>query len=200
MILRFHNFISPNVITASCSPNPDSCGGTGGCGGATAEIAFDYVASSSGLDQEFQLPYLSYNGENYACPAISAPVATIGGYIKLPENNYTALMTAIATVGPIAVSVDASGWGAYEGGIYTYWNKEAPVINHAVVLVGYGEEGGQKYWTIRNSWSPSWGEAGYIRLARSDDDELNCGIGKKCLFHSCLFVLLPFRCFNINRH
>ena len=28
---------------------------------------------------------------------------------------------------------------------------------------------------VRNSWAPSWAEAGYIRLARSDDDETNCG-------------------------
>merc|ERR1712146_227356 len=72
--------------------------------------------------------------------------------------------------------------GAYESGVYKVWNQNAPVINHAVVLVGYGVtsdsevDGDQKYWTIRNSWSPSWGEEGYIRLARSDDDEDNCGM------------------------
>jgi cathepsin L len=27
----------------------------------------------------------------------------------------------------------------------------------------------------RNSWSPSWGELGYIRILRSDADEENCG-------------------------
>ena len=25
-----------------CAPNPNSCGGTGGCGGSTEEIAFAY--------------------------------------------------------------------------------------------------------------------------------------------------------------
>lgn len=85
-------------------------------------------------------------------------------------------MTAIAEVGPIAVSVDATSWGAYESGIYNVWNQAAPVINHAVTLVGYGESDEGKYWLIRNSWSPAWGESGYIRLARSDDDENNCGI------------------------
>ncbi len=43
------------------------------------------------------------------------------------------------------------------------------------MLVGYGEENGQKYWLVRNSWSASWGEAGYIRLHRGDDEETNCG-------------------------
>jgi len=161
---------------AMCSPNPQSCGGTGGCQGATAEIAFDYVAKSAGLYQEYQYPYLSYTGKDAECNAAlgGRPKATISGFVQLPENNYTALMNAIATVGPIAVSVDAS-WSGYESGIWTQTPPQ-PDIDHAVTLVGYGEESGQKYWLIRNSWSPSWGEKGYIRIARSDDDENNCAM------------------------
>lgn len=45
-----------------CAPNPDSCGGTGGCFGATAEIAFEYVTNSIGMMEEYQYPYLSYYG------------------------------------------------------------------------------------------------------------------------------------------
>ena len=169
--------LSPQQI-AMCSPNPDSCGGTGGCNGATSEIAFDYVAGMSGILEEYQLGYSAYSGTNSACgfdAADATPVATIDGYVKLAENNYTSLMNAIAKVGPIAVSVDASTWHAYEGGIFNGCNQEQPDINHAVTLVGYGEENGQKYWTVRNSWSPSYGELGYIRVLRTDDDETNCG-------------------------
>jgi len=96
--------------------------------------------------------------------------------VQLPANNYTALMNAVATVGPVAVSVDASAWGAYSSGIFSGCNQASPDIDHAVVLMGYGEENGQKYWLIRNSWSPSWGERGYIRLARKDTEEEVCGL------------------------
>lgn len=44
--------LAPQQI-AACSPNPDQCGGIGNCNGATAEIAFDYVAKSAGLFEEF---------------------------------------------------------------------------------------------------------------------------------------------------
>lgn len=168
--------LSPQQI-AMCSPNPNNCGGSGGCNGATAEIAFDYVSNSQGLFQEFQYSYLAYYGQDAACaiPTGTAPKASINGYVKLPENNYTALMNAIAQVGPVAVSVDASTWSGYKGGVFNGCNQKNPDINHAVTLVGYGEDNGQKYWLVRNSWSASWGEQGYIRVARFDEEEQICG-------------------------
>ena len=68
----------------ACAPNPDQCGGTGGCYGSTAELAFDYVATSGGLVEEYQYGYANYyggltNGVPNSCslPA-SAPVAPFG--------------------------------------------------------------------------------------------------------------------------
>jgi len=161
---------------AMCAPNPNECGGSGGCGGSTAELAFDYVTKSGGLFSEFQYSYSSYYGKNYACAIPTGnPAATINGYVYLPENNYTALMNAVATVGPVAVSVDASAWSGYESGIFDGCNQKNPDIDHAVVLVGYGEDKTGAYWTIRNSWSAAWGEKGYIRIARTASEETRCG-------------------------
>merc|ERR1719203_342887 len=41
------------------------------------------------------------------------------------------------------------------------------VINHAVVLVGYGKD----YWHIQNSWGDRWGEGGFVRLHRHSNSE-----------------------------
>lgn len=162
---------------AMCTPNPDQCGGTGGCMGATSELAFEYVTNSTGLFQEYQYPYDSYYATEHACalPGSAKPVAHVNGYVQLPRNHYQAVMNAVATQGPVAIAVDASTWGAYSGGILSNCNQVNPDINHGVVLVGYGEENGVKYWLVRNSWSPSWGEKGYIRVLRTDDESSNCG-------------------------
>lgn len=49
-------------------------------------------------------------------------------------------------------------------------------LDHAVMAVGYGSENGLDYFIIRNSWSTSWGEDGYIRLAADRDGPGVCGV------------------------
>jgi len=165
---------------AMCAPNPDACGGVGACEGSTAELAFEYLTGSTGFYQEYQYSYASYYGQDFACTIPSTdstlPVAAIDGYIKLANNDYNSVMNALATIGPLAINVDASTWHAYESGIYNGCNQASPDVNHVVVMVGYGEDANGKYWLVRNSWSPTWGEQGYIKLLRADSQkEEVCG-------------------------
>merc|ERR1712046_468258 len=48
-------------------------------------------------------------------------------------------------------------------------------VDHAVQLVGYGEDKGVMYWLVRNSWG-SWGEKGYIRIQRFGEGKEPCGM------------------------
>lgn len=44
----------------------------------------------------------------------------------------------------------------YESGIFED-KTGATDIDHAISVVGFGEEDGVPYWLIRNSWGSHWG-------------------------------------------
>jgi len=195
-VLRAHSEIwmkSPRKFSVqqiiSCTPNPQECGGTGGCQGATAELAMDYVFKH-GCRTETELPYSEIDDN---CPhslmeeGIDDEPANSGlasaslgmlGWTKLPENKVGPLKAALVTKGPVAVSISAGySWNQYDGGILDDCPKDA-IIDHAVVLIGYGQskilDGGEdepemKYWHLQNSWGTDWGERGYLRMLRYDD-------------------------------
>lgn len=149
-----------------CVQNPSDCGGTGGCEGATMELAFNLTAEK-GVPLETDLPY---RGRDQKCSSYQAAVK-VASYVKLPVNNADALETALATKGPISVTVAAGPWMLYGGGIFTGCSKSpfgsGADLDHGVQAVGYTKE----YWIVRNSWGPHWGKNGYILLSRSSDDK-----------------------------
>jgi len=85
--------------------------------------------------------------------------------------------------GPLVLGLEpAEDFMFYSEGIYrsTKVNKMAQPnknldeewerVDHAVLLVGWGEENGQKYWKVQNSWGPDWGEDGFFRIAMSENE------------------------------
>ncbi|KAG5668428.1 hypothetical protein PVAND_016368 [Polypedilum vanderplanki] len=55
----------------------------------------------------------------------------------------------------------------YHQGIYEKLPNEEQDGYHAILIVGYDEDSfGRKYWIIRNSWGPRWGESGYFKMKR----------------------------------
>eukprot|EP00123_Amoebidium_parasiticum_P016302 comp23381_c0_seq1/m.38701 comp23381_c0_seq1/g.38701 ORF comp23381_c0_seq1/g.38701 comp23381_c0_seq1/m.38701 type:complete len:497 (-) comp23381_c0_seq1:143-1633(-) len=99
----------------------------------------------------------------------------VGGYYG--AGNEEDMMVEIVEGGPIAIGYQVfDDFMHYEGGVYhytgefpdSYKKSTYPLVNHAVVAVGYGtdEETGIPYWIVRNSWSSEWGENGYFRIRR----------------------------------
>lgn len=187
----------------SCTPNPEQCGGNGGCNGSTGELALDYVMHNGLLSESA----LAYSASDVVCPAnmkaknanpvpqpnassflairqlapAAYPAQRFGmfGWRKLPANELSPLYAALYQEGPIAVSIVASNsWNAYSSGIMNNCSATDVVVNHLVVLIGYGVDDqaqNTKYWQIQNSWGPEWGEGGHIRLIRQDNDTAEKG-------------------------
>jgi cathepsin L len=175
----------------SCVDNPHHCGGNGGCTGSTSELAFDYV-QQHGMVDEWSFGYQSFHGANISCSVetreqkssslsttktttrtAAGAVASIDGWVMLPRNNYEVVMNVLAKVGPLAVAVACSPWIAYHSGVFPHGNltsQKETDLNHLVVLEGYGTDAttGLEYWLVRNSWGPTWGENGYIKLERAN--------------------------------
>ena len=96
-------------------------------------LGFNYTIGA-GITLESSYPY---QGSDSKCQASKIkPVATIKGYERLPQNNYSALMNAVATLGPIAISAAAEPWQLYESGVFS--QDCGSDVDHAIQLVGYG--------------------------------------------------------------
>eukprot|EP00036_Acanthoecidae_sp_10tr_P007597 CAMPEP_0182924536 /NCGR_PEP_ID=MMETSP0105_2-20130417/6539_1 /TAXON_ID=81532 ORGANISM="Acanthoeca-like sp., Strain 10tr" /NCGR_SAMPLE_ID=MMETSP0105_2 /ASSEMBLY_ACC=CAM_ASM_000205 /LENGTH=379 /DNA_ID=CAMNT_0025062325 /DNA_START=13 /DNA_END=1152 /DNA_ORIENTATION=+ len=157
-----------------CVKNPNQCGGTGGCEGATQWLGFQY-AMEAGVATEKSYPY---KGRDETCDTKAMDiVGNISGYCRLPhvsgnftaDQQYSELMQSVSQLGPIAISAAAEPWQMYERGVFS--SKMCGTdVDHAIQLVGYGTESGvlgkSDYWLVRNSWGAGWGEDGYIRIKR----------------------------------
>ena len=78
--------------------------------------------------------------------------------------------------GPVSVGTAVPHtYAFYAGGVYNdpACGSDVKNITHAVVAVGWGESEFGPYWIIRNSWSPLWGQDGYIYISMKNN---LCGI------------------------
>mmetsp|Transcript_41966 Transcript_41966/g.100003 ORF Transcript_41966/g.100003 Transcript_41966/m.100003 type:complete len:405 (+) Transcript_41966:65-1279(+) len=161
-----------------CTPNPEHCGGDGGCQGATSELAFEYASRHGLHDAKHYSGNINRGEDCKAASKKSPPYMQLHGYVRLETNKLKPLMEALANVGPVSVSVDAADWNMYGGGIFNDCKRDS-IVNHAVLAVGYGHDpkSGLNYWLIRNSWGRDWGEQGFVRLQRHDGDDSDWDAG-----------------------
>merc|ERR1719160_768518 len=152
-----------------------------------------------GLCSSFSLPHCHHHGPTHGdpypaegapgCPSESSPRGprSCDSDAKAPHNNFasdkytysgqtisargeTNIQSAIMAGGPMETAFTVySDFENYGGGIYHHVSG-GMAGGHAVKFVGWGVENGQKYWKVANSWNPYWGEKGYFRIRRGNNE------------------------------
>ena len=169
-----HALSTGNLVSLSESQLVDCDSKDSGCGGGFMPHAYEYVIQNKGIESEQKYPY---KPEDDPCVFNKTKVAATFTNYKDVTGGENGLKKAVATVGPIAVAIDAEAatFGFYKDGVFYDSSCSTTELDHGVLVVGYGTTtNGTDYWIVKNSWGNTWGKNGYIWMARNRNN--NCGI------------------------
>ena len=154
-------------------------GGTSlGCNGGDMSSAMDWIGKNNGLCTESAYPYVSGTTKtNGACQKSCSIVSgsDVSKPVDVAANSDSAMMTAIAQQPvSIAIEADQSSFQLYKSGVFT--GSCGTNLDHGVLLVGYGTMSAGDYYILKNSWSNTWGDGGYMYIGRGS--QYNGGKGQ----------------------
>jgi cathepsin L len=170
------HFLTAGALVGLSEQNLVDCStaqGNQGCNGGLMTQAMDYIIAT-GIDSESSYPYTATGPNN--CQFSASNIASHeSSYNNIASGDENALQQAVSQ-GPTSVAIDASqsSFQFYTSGVYSDPNCSSSQLDHGVLAVGWGSTGGQDYWIVKNSWNTSWGNQGYIWMARNDNNM--CGI------------------------
>uniref|UniRef100_A0A8C5NHA8 Cathepsin F n=1 Tax=Gouania willdenowi TaxID=441366 RepID=A0A8C5NHA8_GOUWI len=146
------------------------------CRGGLPSNAYEALEKLGGLETESDY---SYTGHKQTCDFTPGKVvAYINSSVELSKDEKE-IAAWLAENGPVSVALNAFAMQFYRKGVShplkIFCNPW--MIDHAVLLVGYGERKGIPFWAIKNSWGEDYGEQGYYYLYRGSNA---CGINKMC--------------------
>lgn len=150
--------------------------GNNGCNGGLMDYGFQYVIDN-GLTTEKNYPYVAKDGKCHTKDLLQSKIK-VRSYADVKVNDELELKQAVSNQ-PVSVAIEADqmAFQFYSSGVLKK-SKCGTNLDHGVLLVGYGELNGTKYWKVKNSWGSKWGSDGYILLERTDETNSKgtCGI------------------------
>jgi C1A family cysteine protease len=142
-----------------------------GVNGGQIAPTFEWIGKTGGLCTEQAYPYVSGTTKTTGtcqktCSKVSG--SDVQSVVNVKSKSDSDMMTALSkTVVTIAIEADESTFQLYKSGVFT--GKCGTTLDHAVALVGYGTMNGLDYYILRNSWSTSWGQSGYMLIGKGND-------------------------------
>jgi len=174
--------IAGNTLTPLSEQELVDCStsyGNNGCNGGLMDYGFAFVKDNGGLCSEDDYPYTAKKSlfcKKSKCTPV--PGSSVDGFQDVNKGDELSLAAALDQQPvSIAIEADQSSFQFYSGGVMT--KACGSQLDHGVLTVGYGTDAGTDYWIVKNSWGASWGEEGYIRLERGNDQ---CGIAQSASF------------------
>ena len=141
------------------------------------EGAFKYVIENGQCSDE-SYPYTSGISKTGGTCQTCSSLAKVTSCYDVEPNDQISLKGAVSQQ-PVAIAIEADTayFQSYSSGILDSPSCGTS-LDHGVLIVGYGQDNGQKYWLVKNSWGTTWGDNGYVKIARSDstNDAGICGI------------------------
>jgi len=176
-------FLSKGKLVSLSEQNLVDCStaeGNQGCNGGWMDQAFTYVIKNHGIDTEASYPYKA-TGPNRCLFNANDVGATLSSHYDVKSGDESDLLNAVYKT-PTSVAIDASksSFQFYKSGVYYESKCSSSQLDHGVLAVGYGAEGGSNYWIVKNSWGANWGSNGYILMSRNRNN--NCGIASQATY------------------
>lgn len=162
--------------------------GDKGCKGGSMDNSFEFIKNSGGICSESSYPYTSGAGTRGTCKKGCSAAVTLAGFTDVPSGDEDELKKAVAQQ-PVSVAIEADqkAFQLYNGGVLDS-AECGKKLDHGVLLVGYGTDGGKDYWKVKNSWGAFWGEQGYVRIARGKN---MCGIANMASYPTGAKAVAP---------
>ena len=147
--------------------------GNHGCNGGLMDNAMTYIIDN-GITTEAEYPYTATGNRN-SCQKFTPKTFLSSCYDVIPNELQLTYAVAGQPVS-IAIEADSRSFQLYKSGVYNDPSCGTN-LDHGVLVVGYGNSKDDgDYWIVKNSWSNSWGNNGYIYIARNSVETSTSGI------------------------